>query len=660
MYRAVRRKIFAGFGLGIAILIANALIDYRSFVTLTEATSAVQDGLRARDLLKEIRSAITSSEGGQRNFVLREDKTYLESSLKLLKSAEVQVSELLDRAGTVEEADRARELQSLVAARAAQFDNALNLLRTGRKEVALHAMTSSEGKRILDDTDKLFDRFTELQVELFERRTGDLHKSSRRTLVTFYVATFCGLILLGLVSFLVYRDIEERRRAEDRLRVVTTHDPLTALPNRTLLHEQLSHALANAQRYDRKLAVLLIDLDRFKNVNDTLGHDAGDQVLQTAAQRISDCLRATDTMARQGGDEFVVLMEDVPDHAPVAVVSQRILDAVAAPMIVEGQEIHLTGSIGISIYPQDGRTLLKNADIALYRAKEKGKNNYQFYSAQFDNYSVERLSLEADLRRALERDEFMLHYQPKVDIVSGQVTGLEALIRWQHPNLGWISPARFIPLAEESGLILPIGAWVLKTACVQNRVWQKQGLRRMRVAVNLSQRQFAVASLPHDIVAALKESGLEATDLELEITEGMAMSNPEQTVSTLQQLKGMGTHVSIDDFGTGYSSLAYIKRLPVDSVKVDRSFVEDLPADRDSVAITKAVINMAHSLRLRVVAEGVETESQLRFLQGEGCDEMQGHFFSEARAPFEVPALMRRSLRVGGHLFLAERRRKVS
>lgn len=660
MDRAVPGKIIAGFGLGIAILIANALIDYRSFVTLTEATDAVQDGLRARDLLKEIRSAVSKSESGQRNYILSGNRHYLENSLGILKSTQGPMSELLERVGDPEEIDKTRRLQSLIDERTAQFDGALDALRSGRKEAALLAMTSSESKRILDGTDTLFDQFTELQAELFERRTGDLHKNSRRALVTFYVATFCGLILLGLVSFLVYRDIEERRRAEDRLRVVATHDPLTALPNRTLLHEQLSHALANAQRHDRKLAVLLIDLDRFKNVNDTLSHEAGDVVLQTAAQRISDCLRETDTMARQGGDEFVVLMDEIADLAPVAGVSQRILNAISGPMIVEGQEVHLTASIGISVYPQDGRTLLKNADIALYRAKEKGKNNYQFYSAQFDNFSVERLSLEAALRRALERDEFTLHYQPKVDIVSGQITGMEALIRWQHPELGWISPARFIPLAEESGLILPIGSWVLKTACLQNRAWQKQGLRRMRIAVNLSPRQFAVASLPQDIGAALKDSGLEATDLELEITEGMAMTNPEQTVCTLRHLKGMGAQVSIDDFGTGYSSLAYIKRLPVDSVKVDRSFVVDLPRDRDSVAITKAVINMAHSLRLRVVAEGVETEAQLRFLHDERCDEMQGHFFSEARAAFEIPALMRKSLRLGGPIMLAERRRKVS
>jgi EAL domain-containing protein (putative c-di-GMP-specific phosphodiesterase class I) len=273
---------------------------------------------------------------------------------------------------------------------------------------------------------------------------------------------------------------------------------------------------------------------------------------------------------------------------------------------------------------------------------------------------VERLSLESSLSRAIERNEFSLHYQPKVDIASGRIAGMEALLRWQHPELGWISPARFIPLAEENGLILQIGAWVLKTACAQNQAWRRQGMRRLRVAVNLSARQFGVESLPQDIDAVLRESGLKGEDLEIEITESMVMSNPEQAVIMLRQLKDMGIHVAIDDFGTGYSSLAYLKRFPVDSVKLDRSFVEDLPGDLESVAIAQAIIAMAHSLHMKVVAEGVENEAQLRFLRGEGCDEIQGHHFSEPRAAFEIPELMRKTLRPSGPLFVAERRRKVS
>jgi len=658
---AIPRKVIAGFGLGFAILAANALVALQTAFTLTEATQSVENGLQIRDLLKEVRSAVSSSEAGKRSYVITEKQEYLERSRELLKAAESQVNEVRELlSDDPAELEKIKLLQSLIAARTAEFESVLDLLRRGQKPAAMKAITTEETRRTLEQTYEVFSDLGEMHGALFARRTEELQKSSHFSLVTFYIATFCGLTLLGLVYYLVYRDIAERRRAEEKLRVVATHDPLTALPNRTLLHERLSHALAKAQRYGRQLAVLFIDLDRFKNVNDTLGHEAGDKLLQVAAQRVSNCLRDTDTMARQGGDEFVVLMDELSDLEPVAGVSQRILDSMADPFTVDGRELHLTASIGISVYPEDGRALLKNADIAMYRAKEKGRNTYQFYSTQIDKHSVERLSLESDLRRALERNEFTLHYQPKVDIATGHISGLEALLRWQHPELGWIPPARFIPLAEESGLILPIGAWVLETACAQNRAWQRQGLRRMRVAVNLSPRQFAAESLPYDIKAALHESGLDATDLELEITESMVMNNPEQAVNSLRQLKDVGIHVAIDDFGTGYSSLAYLKRFPVDSVKVDRSFVEDIPDDLDSMAITQAVIAMAHSLRLKVVAEGVESEAQLAFLRSEGCDEMQGYYFSEARAAFEVSGLMRKTLRRGNTVFLSERRRKVS
>jgi diguanylate cyclase (GGDEF)-like protein len=659
---AIPKRIIVGFGVAFAILAVNALVDYRSFVTLTDATDSVQDGLQTRDLLKGIRSAVAASETGQRNYILTENKDHLESSLDLLKSARMSLNELLEAVNRdPQEVDKARQLQSLLAARVAQFEGALEPLAHKKKGAALQVLTSAEGRQILERADEVFAQFNESQGALFERRIRELQQSARFALVTFYIATFCGLVLLGLLYYLVYRDIAERRRAEEKLRVVATHDPLTALPNRTLLHERLSHALAKAQHYDRHLAVLFVDLDRFKNINDTLGHEAGDLLLQMAAQRMGDCLRGTDTMARQGGDEFVVLMDELTDAGPAAGVSQRILDAMGNPFNVDGQEVHLTASIGISVFPEDGRALLKNADIAMYCAKEKGRNNYQFYSTQFDKHSVERLSLEASLHRALDRNEFTLHYQPKVDIATGQISGMEALLRWQHPELGWIQPARFIPLAEESGLIQKIGGWVLKTACAQNRAWQKQGMRPLRVAVNLSSHQFASDSVLQDVEIALHESGLEAPNLELEITESAAMHNPEQTASILRQLKNLGTHISVDDFGTGYSSLAYLKRLPIDSIKVDRSFVEDLPEDLESVAITTAVINMAHVLRLRVVAEGVESAAQLRFLHGEGCDEMQGYLFSEARPAFEIPGLMRKTLRHGiGSVLQPERRRRAS
>jgi len=662
MNPAIPKRIIVGFGVAFAILAVNALVDYRSFVTLTDATDSVQDGLQTRDLLKGIRSAVAASETGQRNYILTENKDHLESSLDLLKSAGISLNELLEAVNRdPQEVDKARQLQSLLAARVAQFEGALEPLAQKKRGAALQVLTSAEGRQILERTDEVFAQFNESQGALFERRIGELQQSARFALVTFYIATFCGLVLLGLLYYLVYRDIAERRRAEEKLRVVATHEGSCVATTRSLLHERLSHALAKAQHYDRHLAVLFVDLDRFKNINDTLGHEAGDLLLQMAAQRMADCLRGTDTMARQGGDEFVVLMDELTDAGPAAGVSQRILDTMGKPFNVDGQEVHLTASIGISVFPEDGRALLKNADIAMYCAKDKGRNNYQFYSTQFDKHSVERLSLEASLHRALDRNEFTLHYQPKVDIASGYISGMEALLRWQHPELGWIQPARFIPLAEESGLIQKIGGWVLKTACAQNRAWQKQGMRPLRVAVNLSSHQFTGDSLVQDVGMALEESGLEARHLELEITESTAMHNPEQTAGMLRRLKNMGTHISVDDFGTGYSSLAYLKRLPIDSIKVDRSFVEDLPEDLESVAITTAVINMAHVLRLRVVAEGVESAAQLRFLHGEGCDEMQGYLFSEARPAFEIPGLMRKTLRHGvGSVAQPERRRRAS
>ena len=331
----------------------------------------------------------------------------------------------------------------------------------------------------------------------------------------------------------------------------------------------------------------------------------------------------------------------------VAAVAQKILAAVAKPFIVDAQEFHITASIGISTYPgdsEDMQGLLKNADIAMYRAKEQGKNNYQFYSAQMNVHTLERLALESDLRRALERNEFLLHYQPKVDIGSGRIIGMEALVRWQQPGKELIPPAQFIPLAEETGLIVPIGEWVLKTACARNKAWQEQGLPRLRIAVNLSARQFAHESLLTDVARVLNETGLDPAWLEFEITESMVMHDPEHAVTLLSRLKAMGIHLSIDDFGTGYSSLSYLKRFPIDSVKIDRSFIQDLPGDGDDAAITRAIIAMAHSLRLKVIAEGVETEAQLGFLREHGCDEMQGYLFSRPLPEDELLRLLQEEL----------------
>ncbi|MFN7087091.1 MAG: EAL domain-containing protein [Burkholderiales bacterium] len=435
-----------------------------------------------------------------------------------------------------------------------------------------------------------------------------------------------------------------RRGAEQDLQFVATHDPLTSLPNRSTFNQRLDHALSQAQRHQRKLAVMFADLDRFKNINDTLGHDAGDHLLRELAIRLRRCLRNNDTVCRQGGDEFVVLIEEYSDIRELSGIAQKILDTVAKPFIYQEREYLLTASIGISTYPNDAadvQSLLKNADIAMYRAKEQGKNNYQFYSEQMNMHTVERLSLESALRRALERNEFLLHYQPKLDIRSRRITGVEALVRWQHQDFGLVAPEKFIPLAEETGLIVPIGEWVLHNAAAAARAWRKLGFPA-RVAVNLSARQFSKQGLLTDIIRALGDNLLGADALELEITESMVMREPERSTVILEQLKAEGMRLAIDDFGTGYSSLGYLKRFPIDCLKIDRSFIADIPADADDAAITHAIIAMAHSLELQVVAEGVETAAQFAFLERHQCDEMQGHHFSAPLPENELVALMRR------------------
>jgi diguanylate cyclase (GGDEF)-like protein/PAS domain S-box-containing protein len=422
-----------------------------------------------------------------------------------------------------------------------------------------------------------------------------------------------------------------RMQAEEAVKFVATHDSLTGLPNRIMFNQRLSHAVTQAERYGRRLAVLFIDLDRFKIINDTLGHESGDALLREVAKRLTANLRAADTVARLGGDEFVVLVEEVSDPQYLAGIAQKLISALSTGFPVHGQEYHVTASIGVSTFPDDGvdlQTLLKNADIAMYRAKEQGRNAFRFYSAQMNVHSMERLTLESSLRRALERHELTLHYQPQVHLRSGDITGMEALVRWQHPELGLVAPDQFIQIAEETGLIVPIGEWVLHTACQAQRTWHEMGIQDVSVAVNLSPRQFVHGDLGKEILRALQRTGCPPNRLELEITEGMVMHSPERAVELMNALKDMGVAVAIDDFGTGYSSLAYLKRFPIDSLKIDRSFILDIPGDKGDAAITQAVIAMAHSLGLKVIAEGVETRAQFNFLRKHRCDEMQGYYFS--------------------------------
>ncbi|MEO5702838.1 MAG: EAL domain-containing protein [Gammaproteobacteria bacterium] len=428
-----------------------------------------------------------------------------------------------------------------------------------------------------------------------------------------------------------YRDLTDARHYQEQLEYQANHDTLTGLSNRNLLHDRLSQAIVYAQRYQRLVVVAFIDLDNFKIINDSLGHNVGDQLLKMVAARLTESMRKGDTVARHGGDEFVLILNDQESMETITYVMRKILDIVSLLFLVEGREIYITCSIGFSIYPQDGKdaeTLLKNADAAMYRAKENGRDNFQFFTAEMNTKVNERLMLEGTLRQALEHNEFFLNYQPLVDLRSGRIIGVEALIRWRHPQLGIVSPAQFIPLAEETGLIVAIGAWVLKNACTQNKAWQEAGFDPINVAVNLSARQFRQKDLVESIAQILHDTRLEACYLDLELTESMVMHNAEEVISTLQELKSMGVGLSIDDFGTGYSSLSYLKRLPVGRLKIDQSFVRDITEDPDDAVIAQAVISLAHSLNLKVIAEGVETAEQLDFLRAHHCDEMQGYYFS--------------------------------
>jgi diguanylate cyclase (GGDEF)-like protein len=435
----------------------------------------------------------------------------------------------------------------------------------------------------------------------------------------------------------------EINQAQDSLVFLAHYDPLTKLPNRVLLRDRLVVSLAQAHAGSRMIAVLFIDLDRFKNINDTLGHDCGDLLLKEVAKRLCDCITLGDTVARQGGDEFTVILASPANMQEIAETAQEILNQLAQPFMLGEHELFITTSIGISVFPSDGdsiETLVKHADMAMYRAKELGRDNYQFYHQTMNDKSIERLVMENSLRRALEREEFLLHYQPRIDIATGKIAGMEALVRWLHPELGLVPPGQFIPMAEETGLIVPIGEWVLRTACAQNKAWQEAGLPPMRIGVNLSARQFQKKDLVDTIARILEETKLPPQYLELEITETIAMHHADQTIERLQELKEIGVHISIDDFGTGYSSLNYLKRFPVDTLKIDKSFIRDIGLNANDETIVSAVIALAHSFQLKTIAEGVETPTQFSFLQEMKCDQIQGYLFSPPVPTHEFEKLL--------------------
>jgi diguanylate cyclase (GGDEF)-like protein/PAS domain S-box-containing protein len=445
-------------------------------------------------------------------------------------------------------------------------------------------------------------------------------------------------------AVMVFHDVSTARALSVRMSYLAQHDDLTDLPNRILFNDRLTQAIALAQRHRQKLALLYLDVDRFKHINDSLGHTVGDHLLQSVAQRLVASVRNSDTVSRQGGDEFVILLPEVRHAQDAAVAAEKVRVALTAPHYIDQHDLHLTASIGIVIYPDDGmegKTLLTNADFAMYHAKESGRNNYQFFRPDMNVSAIERQSLEEGLRHAVARKEFVLHYQPQMDLDTRAIIGVEALVRWHHPQRGLVGPAQFIPVAEECGFIVPFGRWVLREACRQGRAWQDAGLPPMRIAVNISAAELRAKDYVAGVRAILLETGLEPGYLELELTETFLMQDSTSTTDVLQALKDMGVHLALDDFGTGYSSLSYLRRFPIDTLKIDQSFVRDLTTDADDASIVSAVISMGKSLHKRVVAEGVETPEQLAFLQEQNCPEGQGYYLSQPLVAGQLTQLLR-------------------
>jgi diguanylate cyclase (GGDEF)-like protein/PAS domain S-box-containing protein len=449
-------------------------------------------------------------------------------------------------------------------------------------------------------------------------------------------------------AVIVFHDVSAARAMTLQMTHSAQHDLVTNLPNRLLLNDRITQSIALSRRQKKPIAVLFLDLDGFKYINDSLGHDTGDELLQSVSKRLLASVRRSDTVSRQGGDEFVILLSEITHPEDAATSANKILLSLSAHHSIRGQDLHINGSIGISICPEDGgdaETLIKNADTAMYHAKASGRNNFQFFKAEMNLKAVERQSLEGSLRRALEREEFLLHYQPKVNLDTGEITGVEALIRWQQPDRGLVPPSQFVPIAEDCGLIIQIGRWVLREACRQARAWQDAGLPPLPIAVNVSAVEFRDKSFVEGVRAILSETGLEARYLQLEVTEGVLMEDAQSTASVLQNLRMMGIHIAVDDFGTGYSSLSYLRQFPIDALKIDQSFVHQITSDPDDSTIVSAIIHMGKSLKHLVIAEGVETQEQRAYLQTQRCTEGQGYLFSRPLGAAQFAHLLQMAMK---------------
>lgn len=606
--------------------------------------------------------AVQMIKQGASDFVVKD--TALLDRLPVVVSRTLQESETRQRLQQAEQALRQSELRLSRAQRIARIGSWEWDLQTNELYFSpeLFSILGYDGQELPQVSLEWLYRQINPADTPFVRKTLSAAVDSGRSLnVTFRIATCQGEEIVvasqaelersadGHAALLVGTlfDVTERTRAEQEIHHLANYDPLTGLPNRNLLHDRLQQAIVQASRLaDSSVGVLFLDLDRFKGVNDSLGHKAGDQLLRTVAERLRVCVRESDTLARVGGDEFVIVLSVVSDEDGISSAAGKVLAIISEPFIIEGQELYLTASIGVAVYPTDGsdaQTLLKHADLAMYQAKDLDRNNFQFFSSDLNVRVMERMVLESSLRRALDRNEFQLFYQPQVDVLKSELVGFEALLRWRHPELGMISPDKFIPLAEETGLIISIGEWVLRTACRQGKLWQNQGLPLIRIAVNLSGKQFRTR-LDQTVAAILLETGFTANWLELELTESILMRNAHDNLELLKELTAMGCSLSLDDFGTGYSSLAYLKNFPLGRLKIDRSFVRDITTNPDDMAIAKIIIDTAHTLKMEVTAEGVEDREQLEILKNYGCREMQGFFFSKPVPAAKAEELLRQGI----------------
>jgi diguanylate cyclase (GGDEF)-like protein len=657
------RKIQFAFGSAILTLLIVGAISYRVMIASGESERWLRHTHEVLESLQDLRSAMGGIESSYRGFALTGRQTFVDSFRATRLNAQQEWSTL--GALTLDnrlQQNRLPDLSRLMAAKFQFAEMVISLRRAGGVEAAIKAVETEASQPNGDELQMLIANMENEERRLMAQRIAHAKEQLKETRDLLILGTVLGMLIAFVGGWSTQRDQSARAVAVSEARAMALemthsaeHDVLTGLPNRMLFKDRVTQAIILAPRHMKKVAVLFLDLDGFKHINDSLGHPTGDKLLQSIAKRLVDCVRASDTVSRQGGDEFVVLLSEVEQPENTAITARRMLQTVAAAHSVDQHDLHISTSIGVSVYPDDGvdaETLIKNADTAMYQAKANGRQSYQFFKPSMNARAVERQSIEEGLRRALERQEFTLHYQPKVNLRTGQITGAEALLRWTNPIQGSVSPAQFIPVAEDCGLILPISEWVLREACQQAQAWLVAGLPLGTMAVNISAMEFRNENFLEGVFGVLKDTNLDPRRLELELTESVLMKHAESTESILMTLRAKGVQVAIDDFGTGYSSLSYLRKFSIDALKIDQSFVRQITTAPDQTSLVAAIISMARSLKLRVVAEGVETQQELEFLQVHECDEAQGYYFGRPVLPQRFAGLLDTQSHSGQESFL--------